>query len=272
MATEGSGTRSGGVAGGSLQGAGGVASWRAEAESVGRRLADELGVLLQAAGWPERSIRSLSRHLGIDANICQRAASAARCGGDPLEALRRTPGIDGLEQLRKACLRRGIDRRLVDAVAMASARLEGLLETFGGSLTRLREALDSEAGQSAAGGLSGLGDQLSARRSACRSMESCPGCSVDTHAVAVFMRESAGVGGLGEREFEGFSVNAYAGWRSRAGGLPLLFSTFSDLLTPERAESLPSDRRRFSGSSWGIVERYSTQPAPVVTLHRARAV
>lgn len=230
------------------------------AERVGRRLASELRAILEALGWPTHSARSVARMLGVDPNLCQRAALAARCVEAPLEALRRTPGIEGLHQLRRACSRRKVDVALVEALNAAAAQLEELIDRHGGSLDRLRAALD-EAGarRDEPAGI----DRVRERRAAFNAMAVCTGCRLDTHAVSVFMRPGAGA------RLDGFVINTHAGWHASAGGLPLLLSLFGDAVAHDDQNGAGSaDPAPVRGR---VLERYSTQPAPLVSLHRATA-
>lgn len=233
----------------------------ADAESVGRRLAAELHSILEALGWPKCSVRSLARTLGLDPNICQRVATTARCIDSPFDALQRTPGLEGLQQFRRACAMREVDRPLLEAFAAAIAQLERLMDRCGGGLARLRSALaeSSPTRQHA----STPNDLLRHRRDAFIAMAACSGSRLDAQAVSVFMR----AGSEGSDLLDGFLINAYLGWRSRPGGLPLLLSTFGDAaVRSDTAE--PTNRPRPRAF---ILDKYSTQPTPVVTAHAAAA-
>lgn len=228
------------------------------AELVGRRLAEELRAIFEAAGWPARSARSVARLLGVDVNLCQRATVTARCADAPIEALRRCPGVTGLNQLRAAFTRKKFDRQLIDAFSAATTQFKDLIQEAGGSLEQLRETL-AEAG--AAPAPPNPVDLVRERRQAYGAMAACTGNRMDTHAVAVFMRPGK------NNLLEGFSINAYIGWQSSSGGMPLLLSLFGDATEstpePERGErnALPIRSQ--------VLESYSTQPPPVLTPHRA---
>lgn len=228
------------------------------AELVGRRLAEELRAIFEAAGWPARSARSVARLLGVDVNLCQRATVTARCADAPIEALRRCPGITGLNQLRAAFTRKKFDRQLIDAFAAATTQFKDLIQQAGGSLEQLREAL-AEAG--AAPAPPNPVDLVRERRLAYGAMAACTGNRMDTHAVAVFMRPGK------NNLLEGFSINAYIGWQSSPGGMPLLLSLFGDA-----AESNSESERGAHNAAplrSRVLENYSTQPPPILTPHRA---
>lgn len=228
------------------------------AEQVGRRLASELRAILDALGWPTHSARSVSRMLGVDPNLCQRAALAARCIETPLEALRRTPGIEGLHQLRRAFSRRKVDVALVEALNAAAAQLEDLIDGHGGSLDRLRAALD-EAGARRDEPVGA--DRTRERRAAFNAMAASVGCRLDTLAVSVFMRPGAG------GQLEGFVINTHVGWHASPGGLPLLLSLFGD--ADAQSDRTGAGSTAPAAVRGRVLERYSTQPTPLVTLHRA---
>lgn len=230
-----------------------------EIESVGRRLASELRSTLEALGWPACSVRSLARTLDLDPNICQRVASAARCTDSPLEAIQRTPGLEGLDQFRRACARHEVDRTLLAALASAIAQLEHLMERHGGGLARLRSVLADSAPTSQ--GTSTASDGFRHRRDAFLAMAACCGSRLDAQAVSVFLRADHGGAGL----LDGFFINAYFGWQSRPGGLPLLLSTFGDAGANPDAQTHAHETRPRAF----ILDKYSTQPTPLVSAHSA---
>lgn len=256
-----------------------VAGERLRAEAVGRRLASELRAVLEPVGLSMRSIRALARHLGVDANVCQRAVAAARCTENPLEALRRTPGPEGLDQLRRACARRGVDPPRLEALQAAVFELEHLQAEHGGSLIRLRKWLE-ESGPDLAG--SDLGDSVSRRRDSYRSIADSLGCRVDTHAVAAFMRPArgraskAGPAGSARRtdQLEGFMLNAYTGWRARPGAMPLVLTTYGGSACPDpgdecAAEETGEARAGLFSRGGFVLEEFSTRPCPLMTQRRS---
>ncbi len=226
------------------------------AQSVGRRLAYELRQVLQAVGWPGLSIRALSRTLGVDANICQRAVAAASSDDQPDRVLLKTPGVEGLDLLRRACARRGVRPDLLEALHTATFELEALISRHGGSLRRVRASLGSMGGQT---NTTDGADSVSRRRSAWRAVSGYVGAQLDTHAVAVFMRLPRGGahdGAAAASVLEGFSLNAYAAWRGTEGGLPLLLSTFGG------GEQIASGPFSKGGR---ILDEFSTQPRKLLT-------
>lgn len=239
---------------------------RRHAELVGRRLASELQAALDALMLPARSVRAMARELGIDANICQRVVAASRCQGDPIEGLRRTPGPDGLEQFRRACGRRGVEKSRLEALHAAVFELEQLLAEHGGSLIKLREWLDDTAPKGDDGAAA---DTLAARRASQRANAKSLGCRLDTHAVAVFMRPSHHKPAAGELPMlEGFSLNIYSGWRARPGSMPLVLATFGGSEADAPARRTTPDRFAKGGF---LLDQFTSRPLPLVTERRSAA-
>lgn len=234
-------------------------------EMVGRRLAEEMRAVLIALGWPERSARGIAKLLGIDMNICHRAASAAKAAADPVEALRKTPGIEGIGQLRLAAGRAGVNPMLLDALDAATVMLTSLLDQHGGSLNRLREALDNPADPNNPDAWTKK-DQLASRRAAFGAIAACTGSQVDTHALSVFLREA---GKTGAEHLEGLSLHAYVGWRSRSGGMPMLLSTIARSRTDTSSDDVAASSPDTSLNESTIVERYCSKPLPMLTAHAA---
>lgn len=227
------------------------------AQAVGRRLAYELRQVLRAVGWPGLSIRALSRTLGVDANICQRAVAAASSADQPEQVLLKTPGVEGLDLLRRACARRGVRPDLLEALHTATFELEALISRHGGSLRRVRASLGSMSGQTLTSDGAGA---AALRRSAWRAAAGCVGAQLDTHAVAVAMRlprSGAHAGATAASMLEGFSLNAYAAWRGTQGGLPLLLSTFGG--GPDQTASGPF------AEGGRVLDEFSTQPRKLLT-------
>lgn len=240
----------------------------ARAEAVGRRLAGELRAMLAAAGYPPCSIRALARTLGVDANICQRAASASRAADEPLQALRHTPGLEGLERLRLACANAGVELALTEALRAATFELEQLLSEHGGSLIRLRAWLDRATTNGARGEPM---NHVRHRRQAVHGLRACLGSRLDTHAVAVFMStatkrasgKGAGQASSGFPLLEGFMLNVYTGWRSRPDGMPLVLGSLGrSAIERERAAADGGDLLAQGGF---LLEKYCSQKRSFVT-------
>lgn len=69
---------------------------RSQAEGIGDRLRAELSRLLSVQSFQEFSNLALSRHLGVNRNICQRVEAACASSITPIEVLLRVPGVEGL--------------------------------------------------------------------------------------------------------------------------------------------------------------------------------
>jgi hypothetical protein len=191
------------------------------AEQVGARLRSNLSTLIRAMESEARSVREMAEYLGIDRNLCQRVASAAKVDGDAREVLMRAPGTRGLSIFVEAFRAKGDPVGHAEPAQAAVEAFESLIHGLAGSQTKLVARLKAS--------LRNVSEPIPAdeaalaRRTRFEADVQLMGISARTHSVLDVYRPMAhDPADPSQALFEGFQASAWERIRSHHRGVPFI--------------------------------------------------
>lgn len=227
------------------------------AQVLGRRLGDELRLLIARVPDDARTIRGLASHLGIDPSICQRTIHAAKPTDNPRQVLARLPGVEGLRLLAEAARARKETREIAQNLLIATDRFAELVEEAGGSHAKLRTRLDEvEDRSSSQQALSLETDAKNLRRELYKNTCAILGTSLEAHHLITILRRVPGHPSL----IYNTMLRAYVGYKARAGAEPMVVTTYTP--RPDGPEKFPDGHPQPINE---LVESLSTTPSPIVS-------
>lgn len=237
-----------------------------EIARFGDRLASELDALIRLVPPAHLTASALSRWLGINRGTCQRVLLAARAAGDGVEALRRAPGVDGMDEFVKAIGARIGRRAEVDLAEAMVQDYAHLVQRAGGShskLVRLGMRGDTDAESADAQTASPREDALvAARREIYQASWITTGARTEANVGFQAFRPSEDAPGM----VDAIHARGFIGLRRRTDGLALSsrMSALGDIanLTTLEGEKNP-------GKQWSaLLAEFCTLPLPTVITQR----
>lgn len=197
-----------------------------EGGEVGERLRGELLSAIEKLRPEERPALALSRLLGVDRNICQRVVAGLDPRLDPLLALTKMPGSEGLRLFANALAqqgqRSGRSGRAVRRTALTAAidAYMSFVRKAGGSQAGLIRRLEmSERGR----GFGVAGDNLATRRKLFEVATELQGHAVETLVSIAAVRPIPGSEGF----IEGLNVMGFIGLRACSAPVTLELRNFT---------------------------------------------
>jgi hypothetical protein len=239
------------------------AEW-AEAARVADRLKAELHSLIESLPEHARYATGLSRELGVLRVTCQRVVGALS-GDTSALMLAKLPGVEGLRQFVKGFMRAGVDKGAGESALSAIEAFERLIETTGGSQTRLAERLQLSGRQlgdgepAAEGGLATLEDRESLY--ACGVRVTGRSCDV---ALSVYaFRPDPRNPAMLERAL----AKGLIGSVVTPGGLPMVMRSGDTVRGEEEARQimLAGGEAATGRTPEAILKNFTTNPLPMVT-------
>lgn len=232
-------------------------------ETVGQRLRGELGRLV---GWlpPDaKSVRTMAQFLGVDRNTCQRVIAALHPGASGCEAIARIPGGRSLQEFVRRSRSKGAPRDVIAGLTAAIEHLNGLLNEVGDSHARIKSRIESTL---LAGRRSDRTD-LDFRRSLFDDTARLLGRQLRVHSMVTAIRPHP----EDRTKVEQAWIRGLIGLRMRpdSSPVPLGISSTDRQLSECSATAVISPLSQPAspeGPAGGLVESFSSSPAPTLTM------
>lgn len=187
-----------------------------QARGVARRLHAELAALVALVPPEHQTPTRLSRALQAAPSLCHRLLVCAGEQAEPLETLRRAPGVEGLRSLLGGFGQRGYPPAVLDRCAAAVGEYERLIHTAGGgSHAGLIRTLDEHRGESEAVG-STERRAVKARRDWSQAASQALGLRARASMLSYLMHPSPD-----PDQFEVLTASTILGVRGRPGHFPV---------------------------------------------------
>lgn len=236
------------------------ASERAEAATIGVRLAEEFAQLVAELPVKPRKIRELAECLGVNWNTCQRLLAAIKARNEPLEVLIRAPGVQGLREIAARAEEKGCRPDTVVAANAAIDRFDSLVRRLGSSHTRLRARVERTLGTDRIVGPGGETEHdLQVRGRLHAGAVELMGKEMDLRLSISLVRP------VPEQpaQIERAGVTGFIGQRARPGATPMVVSFRHASDRPEGVD--PSIRYDAIGRGQSVLlSEFSTTPLPTV--------
>ncbi len=236
---------------------------------LGRRLAGELGAIIEAVAEPMRTARGLAKTLGVDRGTAQRALVAARLTSEPLEALARGPGVAALRQIAKGAQDGGVHADAVRALSAATDQIESTLRELGISQAALMRSIDPEPAESSQGWSQGSGasvtfsggagnsDPVEQRRRLFEAAAEALGRAMESRTIVMITRPKQG----DPSKVEIFGAHGVIGYRARPDAMPMVLGKTVE--TPGTVQPAGVMPQLLSGER--PMMDFCTQPLALVT-------
>jgi hypothetical protein len=232
----------------------------APCERVAARLHADLGSLVTQLPEPSRGGSAMSRELGVVRNTCQRVAHALSDDTPSLDTLVKLPGVKGLDQLLDSMRARGFDARSVDMARAAVRQFEEIIQSFGGSHSKLCDRIKRTTTPE---GEFSLGS-LDARRALFESAVGVTGRSAQTTISLYAFKGEPGDPGLLQRAVATGLIQTTV----VPGGMPVVLSNGDTLdWIDERSDHLRNldDSEARGSTPEALLREFTSEPLPVVT-------
>lgn len=207
-----------------------------QARGVARRLQAELASLVALIPPEHQTPTRLSRALQAAPSLCHRLLACAGEQAEPLETLRRAPGVEGLRSLLDGFGQRGYNAAVLERCAAAVGEYERLIHSAGGgSHAGLLRTLDEHRGESEAIG-STERRAVKARRNWSQAASQALGLRASASMLTYLMHP-----GPNPDLFEVLTASTILGVRGRPGHFPVALARgLTEKNQPGRATSIQS--------------------------------
>ncbi len=234
------------------------------ARRIGERLRAEVASIVRHVPLQHRSVTSMSRWLEVSRPICHRTVACSLVAGDGLNALSEAPGVRGLTAFVLAAEAKGLPEDTIHGAKVAIEEYASLLDRMG-SRTKLLRFIE-QSPQPTPAPLDHSHDDP--RRLAFEGLRAVTGREYDCQAAVYLYAPSAS----GPDQIDCLTALGLIGVHCESDAMPICPVSRFGLDLPEGKDSwtLPAMRAPGgeAGPSVGLVERFSSKPAPRIVVRR----
>lgn len=215
------------------------------------KLRASIGAMIEWLPLERKRQADLAEHLGMDRISVQRLVALSRSHGSGIDALKRAPGVKAVEQFSAACAQSGSPQKLLGPLEQAIEGYRGVIRDLAGSKSalerRLRASLSLRSPQAPTEASAQAREQLYLSAAALLGRQTR--VRMD---ITLFWPNAAESDMLDCDHTRGI-----LGHRARPDAKPMTI----ELMGYARGEEAMGST---SDSTRGVLERYSTSPAPIV--------